>query len=206
MGAQLVVVGARGLGTLERLLLGSVSRAVVHASRIPVWVARAEPPQHDHPGVNILVACENPQQGCPHAQMLASFTWPAGSTCRTLSIVPSMFAGQVPEWLQKQARSPDVEQMVQAWAHEHDEELRSVQASMEEFTLQLPESCRRHEPIVAEGEPASTILSTVGQEQIDLVVVGAHHKNWLSATLLGSTSEAVLNHAPCSVLVVPHEA
>ncbi|REK09949.1 MAG: universal stress protein [Planctomycetota bacterium] len=203
-GADVIVVGARGLGTFERLLLGSVSRAVVHAAKIPVWVARTGGPRKDHPGINILVACENPEVACRPAGSLSKFAWPEGSTCRTLTIVPSMFAGQVPEWLQQQARSPDVEEMVQSWVREHDEELQATRAKMQEFSANLPPVCTHVDPIVAEGEPADVILSTVGKEKIDLLVVGAYRKNWLAATLLGSTSEAVLNHAACSVLVVPH--
>jgi nucleotide-binding universal stress UspA family protein len=119
-------------------------------------------------------------------------------------VVASMFAGSVPEWLQQQARSAEVEQMVQSWAREHDEEIRSMREQMEAFTANMATPCRRTEPIVVEGEPADVILSTLAREKIDLVVVGAYRKNWLTSTLLGSTSEAVLNHAGCSVLVVPH--
>jgi nucleotide-binding universal stress UspA family protein len=201
--AKLIVVGARGLGTLERLLVGSVSRAVVHASKVPVWVNRSVSGRDVRAGTGILVACENPHLGAPLVDAINALAWPEGSTCRTLTIVPSMFAGKVPDWLQQQARSPDVEAMVQAWAREHDQELRSMQAQMNEFAARLPVRCRHSEPIVAEGEPARVILSTIAREKIDVVVVGAHRKNWLTSALLGSTSEAVLNHAPCSVLVVP---
>ena len=39
----------------------------------------------------------------------------------------------------------------------------------------------------------------------DVAVLGHRRQSWLSARLLGSTSEAVLNHARCSVVIVPFE-
>ncbi|MFN5757430.1 MAG: universal stress protein, partial [Planctomycetia bacterium] len=42
--ADLIVVGARGMSTVERLLLGSVSRAVIHGAHLPVLVVRSAPP------------------------------------------------------------------------------------------------------------------------------------------------------------------
>ena len=37
---DLIVIGARGRGTIKQLLLGSVSNAIVHSSKIPVLVIR----------------------------------------------------------------------------------------------------------------------------------------------------------------------
>jgi nucleotide-binding universal stress UspA family protein len=202
-GADLVAVGARGLGMLERMLLGSVSRAVVHQSSAPVWVARPRPGATGRP-LNVLLACENPELGRTAAQLLGRLAWPTDTHFAMLCVIQSIFAGRVPDWLEQQARGPDVEAMVQAWAKEHDEERRSCQANMEQFVATLPPTLSAAKVLVAEGEPAREILAAIQREHIDLVVVGSMHKRSMANIILGSTSEAVLNHAACSVLVVPH--
>ena len=94
--------------------------------------------------------------------------------------------------------------MARKWAREHDESIRTNLARLQGFAQSLPDGLLAAEPIVAEGDPAEQILSAIGREKSDLVVIGVKHKHNLATTIFGSTSEAVLNHAPCSVLVVPH--
>ncbi len=121
-----------------------------------------------------------------------------------MCVIQSIFAGRVPDWLEQEARGPDVEAMVQAWAKEHDEGRRVCQNDMQQFVAALPPPLSAAKVLVAEGEPAREILAAIPRENIDLVVVGSMHKRSVANIILGSTSEAVLNHAACSVLVVPH--
>jgi nucleotide-binding universal stress UspA family protein len=53
-----------------------------------------------------------------------------------------------------------------------------------------------------EGFPRSTLIDAIEQSRADLVVVGSHGRNALQRILIGSTSEHLVRHAPCPVLVV----
>lgn len=60
-------------------------------------------------------------------------------------------------------------------------------------------------PKVVEGSPHTTISETIRDSGVDLVVVGAHGRNVIERLILGSTSEYLLRHSPCPVLVVRPE-
>ncbi|MGD9589552.1 MAG: universal stress protein [Pyrinomonadaceae bacterium] len=55
---------------------------------------------------------------------------------------------------------------------------------------------------VAMGVPGRTIVEIAEEWGADLIVVGSHGRGFWSRALMGSVSDAVVNHAPCSVLVV----
>jgi nucleotide-binding universal stress UspA family protein len=201
--AELIVVGARGLNRFERMFLGSVSRAVVHGSRVPVWIARPRSATAP-PARQILVCCESPRTArCP-LELLSKLAWPDGTACCALTVISSVFAGRLPAWLEEQARSPDVEEMVRHWVREHDEEVQNSLTEMGKCLIDLPGEFSHARPLVAEGEPVERILAEIASQHADLVVLGARQTRSTAATIFGSTAEAVLNHASCSVLVVPH--
>lgn len=54
---------------------------------------------------------------------------------------------------------------------------------------------------VVEGSPPETICRVAEQESVDLIVMGSRGLTAAGRFLLGSVSDAVLRHAPCSVLV-----
>jgi len=55
--------------------------------------------------------------------------------------------------------------------------------------------------VTVEGHPVDTILEYAIQHDNDLIVMGSHGRRGL-ARLLGSSTNGVINHAPCDVLTV----
>lgn len=52
------------------------------------------------------------------------------------------------------------------------------------------------------GDPKHVICDVAKQEAVDLIVVGAHRQGRVERMLMGSTSDYVVHHAECPVLVV----
>jgi nucleotide-binding universal stress UspA family protein len=52
------------------------------------------------------------------------------------------------------------------------------------------------------GEPGSLICQTAHSWQADVIVMGRRERSGLSEWILGSVSNYVMHHAPCSVLIV----
>jgi nucleotide-binding universal stress UspA family protein len=68
---------------------------------------------------------------------------------------------------------------------------------------QLRESDVNASALLAQGDPAKTVLSEARRLEVELIVVGSHGHGLLFDALLGSVSAAVLRHAEVPVLVVP---
>jgi nucleotide-binding universal stress UspA family protein len=52
------------------------------------------------------------------------------------------------------------------------------------------------------GNVSQSIVETARNWNADLIVVGSHGYGFWQRTLLGSISNSVVNHAPCSVMIV----
>lgn len=54
------------------------------------------------------------------------------------------------------------------------------------------------------GSPGAVICRLAIALEVDLIMVGSHQRTGLSEMFLGSVSNYVVHHAPCSVLIVHH--
>lgn len=63
-------------------------------------------------------------------------------------------------------------------------------------------------PAIEVGDPKTRIIDHAAEWHADMIVLGSHGRNAVMRFLLGSVSEAVARHAPCSVVIVrmpPHQ-
>lgn len=200
--ADMIVLGARGSGPVAKLRIGSVARSVVLEATIPVLVVRAPLDAALQAPVRVLLAWDGSEASRQAAAVLERFHWPEGSEGHTITVVESLLAGDVPDWLEKKARDADAEAMAQAWVQEHEAEKQMQRNALSEYCRHLPKPFHDRRPLVVEGHAAERILEAIAAEKIDLVVLGAQGMGVIERFLIGSTSSTVLSQAPCSVLVV----
>jgi universal stress protein A len=70
---------------------------------------------------------------------------------------------------------------------------------------QLPSSVSSTSRLIS-GDPASSLLQALKDDQYDLVVMGTHGRTGLSRLLLGSVAEKLVRMSAVPVLTVPDEA
>jgi nucleotide-binding universal stress UspA family protein len=66
----------------------------------------------------------------------------------------------------------------------------------------FPDSMPNVSEEVISGSPQRAIVERAKEWGADLIVLGSHGYGFWSRALLGSVSTSVVNHAPCSVMVV----
>lgn len=186
MSADLIVVGDRGATGLRRMLLGSVADKVIRYAHAPVLVARAGARSG-----KVLVATDLSDPSLPAVAAAAHELRRTGAGVTALHCIDPVPIIAGPEY--GVAWSPGVTPSF-------------IKETRERAREKLAEAFQRFELAgdqrVVEGAPAATILSTAEELGVDLIILGTRGKTGLRRVLLGSVAEAVVRHAPCSVLVV----
>jgi nucleotide-binding universal stress UspA family protein len=183
-GAGLLVVGARGMGGFRGLLLGSVSRQVLHRATCPVAVVRDDASRVGAPvvvGVDGSGASQRALQwAIDHARarqlpVVAVHAW-------HLPYVGGDFATP---WI-----DPD------DLATGADRFLREQLARVDTTGLVAPVECRA----IPDRAGAALVEAS---SLASLVVVGSRGHGQLTNAILGSVSDQVAHHATSPVIVVP---
>jgi nucleotide-binding universal stress UspA family protein len=91
-----------------------------------------------------------------------------------------------------------IEQYAKEW---HEYELRGIE-QLQTYATQAKDRGIRVEVSQNFGNSGSMICEVAKNWSADAIVMGRNQKSTLSEIFLGSTSNYVLHHAPCSVMVI----
>ncbi|MDG4809289.1 universal stress protein [Micromonospora sp. WMMD1120] len=183
--AELVVVGSRGLGGFTGLLLGSVGAQVAAHARCPVLVVRPDeqPIPVDAP---VLVGVD----GSESAALAVGY----GADEAALRDVPLVLTHVGPP---EQDRSVP-EEIEEAQAAYRADAVRLLADASGRARAAHPDLVVREHPIRAAGA-AQGLIEASGTAS--LLVVGTRGRAGFAGLLLGSVSQAAIQHAHCPVLV-----
>jgi nucleotide-binding universal stress UspA family protein len=188
--AKLVVVGARGLGGVRGLLLGSVSLEVARQAPCPVLVVKGQPQGFRR----VVVAVDGSPDSLEALRFFAALPLPGKLRVRLVGVVNRL---RIPP------RAPRVAQAhLRAVAAQVEGERRAeVEAALERAAAGIREKVGAAELAIPVGRPGEKIVREATEFAADLVVVGARGLGGVQRFLLGSVSEEVLRAARCPVLI-----
>jgi len=180
--ADMIVVGSRGLGTVSRLLLGSVSTGLVQHAHCPVAVIHDEDPLIPHPSQAPVVVGIDGSPASEHATAIAFDE----ASRRGVGVVA------VHTWSDAGYELPDA-----GWSEVQPEEDLLLAERLAGWQERYPDVTMRR--VVRRDQPARRLLEEA--EQAQLLVVGSHGRGGFAGMLLGSVGSQVVQSARVPVIV-----
>ena len=191
--ADLIVMGTHGRRGFKRLLLGSVTEAVLREAPCPVLTV----PPHAPAAVSEAVTFKRilcPIDFSPSALQALGFALDlarqADGRVTLLHVV---------EWLPK--RSPEHQRTSMfpsigaIWSEDAQERLRTLVAEESRTWVEIDD-------VVVFGRAYREILRAAETKPADLIVMGAQGRGGIGLALFGSTTQQVVRGAMCPVLTV----
>ena len=185
--ADLIIMGSRGLSDIQGFLLGSVSRQVASTAACPVLVVKQPMPKLLH----VALAVDDSKPSRAAAKFLRSHILTESATVTILTSVESPVTDFAARYLS-------------------DSQLAELKRPVMERATVLVDRLRGE--FIKEGYSVvtqvemnhviDTIVKYVEANHTQLLVIGSRDLTKSERLYLGSTSESLLRHAPCSVLIV----
>jgi nucleotide-binding universal stress UspA family protein len=191
IGADLIVMGSRGLNEFRGALLGSTAAETVRSAGVPVLTIGAGSGKAFDPH-RVLVADDIGPGGIAAIEATEGMFDPESARVLVLHVIdpgPLVYTG-VSEW---------------GWAPPPSIPLGNdtrVIAELEKRATRLRKKGFQVECLVANGSPAIVIARIAQKWRAKAVVLATHRRTALARLVIGSTAEAVVRSAPCPVLTV----
>ncbi|RSM85166.1 universal stress protein [Kibdelosporangium aridum] len=183
--AELIVLGSRGLGGFTGMLIGSVAVALGAHGHCPIVVVRGE---HDRTDGPVVVGVD----GSPPSEDAIGFAFAEVSRLNVPLV--AVHAWNDMSLYIKFSLPP----YRTHWLRVEQEQNRLLEERLAVWRDKYPDVSVKS--VVTPDRPAESLLEAAHTAQ--LVVVGSRGRGGVTGMLLGSTSQALLHHAPCAVAVV----
>lgn len=177
--SDLIVMGTHARHGWRRAILGSVSEGVAHGSHVPVLTVSARDQLSSTADVTRIICPVNMTEVARESlRVAASIAEVFGAELHVIHVVEPGDAGD----------PVNDDERVRQW----------VDPQMEKKIA--------FRQLVVRGGPAERVLDTADELRADLLVIGAQHRMFRDATVIGTTSERLIRFASCPVLMVPRVA
>lgn len=199
---NVIVMGARGLGSARAALLGSVSRRVASQACCPVIILSPEAveawsdPDETRAVRPIVCGIDGSEESHLAARWAASLPADRGAS---LLLAHCGDSPQTPPATPSGAPPPvDFTALLQS---DRRARLRILRRASES----LPEHVKR-EVVLLGGRPGSALRDLARGRDAQLIAVGSRGRGVIRSALLGSTSATLAESAPCPTLICPQSA
>ena len=187
MKADLMVMGCRGLSDIKGFLLGSTSRQVAAIAPCPLLVLKQPLTRLSR----VTLAVDDSKPSRLAARFLRNRLLPDTATLTILTSLESPVTDLATRYLSESQlaalTAPAMERAAALMTRLHDEFLKDGYAVT---------TAVRMDHVI------DTIVKQVEADRSDLLVIGSRELTKSERLHLGSVSETLLRHAPCSVLIV----
>ena len=168
---DLVMLGSRGLSSLDRFMLGSVSTQVALHAPCSVLVVK----QSARPVRRLILATDGSKSSTKAARFLCDEFHPQGIAIEVVHVVSSR-------------KHAELKEASRALVHRDAERLKKAGYTVSE--------------VAQIGHPAGEIITVAERRNVDLIVAGAKGLSAIARFFLGSVSTKLVQHSPCSVLII----
>lgn len=192
---DLVIVGARQHGAVERFLFGSTAIKLLHNCPCPVWLARPQPQPQPSPA-NILVASDFSSASDQALELAIDLATRDGTKVHLLHVAEFPLAQFWDAGLLEARNEEIYHEKVRAEARERlERQLERALAGRTGIDVELH---------VTEGVGAadSAILGFVERNKIDLLIMGTMARSGIPGVFIGNTAERLAMQVRCSLLAV----
>jgi nucleotide-binding universal stress UspA family protein len=186
--ASLVVMGKRGLGLMDKTLVGSNTLKVLQGSSVPVLAVKGKKTKTLPKIRKILVPLDISEKFSSALDYALSLGEQLGAAV-TVIYVEQLYSYpyEFPITILNEMRDM------------YDNQLRK---RMEEVSTQFENKLRIKHKVVEAITPFVGIMRFAEREKSDLIIMNTHGRKGLKKLFLGSVAEKVIYEAPCSILAL----